>query len=289
MHYIVWRTYIPDRGRDLTGGVGLPHWRLMLADGQVLTGQSACNALTSQRIRLPDISSLLIPQAQYDALRYQPGVPAYFPAQKPPVWRVQYNRAYLLGLYAWPPVLSPTPPPTKNGQSGFFPNLDNQYIRAAFSRKLGKVVVLRGKLPTTPRTYGGEKIFQGDTQMRYVSFCMVESVLTTRVDGCLYDTQIPLRTGRMYTIVISRSYDRPRNATAKCGVGWLAWPKQGDGGKDHSFGYVQIRDMLPSPTFHHAVQDTVTPGDEKAVMGAYLPTATYSSKSAFQKLGCHMS
>ena len=33
---IVYRVYVPDRGRDLTGGVGLPEAELHLADGSVL-------------------------------------------------------------------------------------------------------------------------------------------------------------------------------------------------------------------------------------------------------------
>ncbi len=284
IHYLIWRTYVPDKGRDLRGGVALPTPVLTLANGTILKGQALCNAVTSQVHRLPDISSLLVPAAQYNALRYQPGVPAWFPAQKTPVWRVQYNRAYLLALYT--PGVTP-PNVTKSGQAGFFPNLHNQYVRAALNRKLGKVVVLRGKLPTTPATYGGEKTMKGGTQMRYVSFCMTESVLTTKVTGCLYDEQVPLHAGRQYTIVISRAADRPRTATAKCGVAWLAWSPAGDGGTDHDFGWLQMRNMLPSPSFHHAIQNTVKPGDEKAVMGPYLPTATYyKDKAAVQKLGC---
>ena len=44
---------------------------------------------------------------------------------------------------------------------------------------------------------------------------------------------------------------------------------------------------VPAASFHHAVQDTRTPGDEQAVMGAYLPTGTYyQDTKAFEKLGC---
>ena len=50
---------------------------------------------------------------------------------------------------------------------------------------------------------------------------------------------------------------------------------------------MQIRNMLPAPGFHHAIQDTRTPGDEHRVLGSYLPTATYySGKRAFERLGC---
>ena len=44
---------------------------------------------------------------------------------------------------------------------------------------------------------------------------------------------------------------------------------------DPDFGWFQIRDMLPSRSFKHAIQLTSTPGDEKDVMGPYLPKLTY--------------
>ncbi len=280
--YVVWRTYIPDRGRDLRGGVALPTPELTLADGTVLKGQELCNALSSQEPRLPDVSSLLIPPADYAKLADKTGKPAYFPAQDPAVWRVQYNRAYLLAL--WNGQVIPHPP--KGGTGGFFPNLHNQYVRAALHRKLGKVVALRGTMATTPSTFKGDKIMRS-TQLRYQSFCMNESVVTTRVMDCAYDEEIPLAKGRKYVVVTSRKADRPKNAIAKCGVAWVEWSPRGDGAADHDFGWMQIRNMLPAPGFHHAVQDTKAPGDEKRVLGAYLPSVKYySGKTQFEKLGC---
>ncbi len=279
---VVWRVYVPDRGRDLRGGVPLPRPELQLADGRVLTGQALCDALTSQQPRLPDPSALLLSQGQYDAMRYQPGKPAYFPAQRRPVWRALYSRAYLLALWTGEQI----PNPTRTGQTGFFPNLHNQYVRAALNRKLGKVVALRGRMATTPATSAGQR-FMKPTQLRYQSFCMNESPLTTQVMDCVYDEQVPLRAGRRYVVVTSRAADRPRNATKRCGVAWIRWSPRGDGGRDTDFGWMQIRTMLPSPAFHHAIQDTRTPGDEHRVMGAYLPDARYyRDRRAFERLGC---
>ncbi|MDV6275546.1 hypothetical protein R3Q06_18780 [Rhodococcus erythropolis] len=34
------------------------------------------------------------------------------------------------------------------------------------------------------------------------------------------------------------------------------------------------------------MHDTKTPGDEKAVMGQYLPDGQYTSKLAFEESGC---
>jgi ATP-dependent protease HslVU peptidase subunit len=38
LHAVLWRVYVPDRGRGLRGGVPLPEPELTLADGRVLTG-----------------------------------------------------------------------------------------------------------------------------------------------------------------------------------------------------------------------------------------------------------
>ena len=84
LHLLLWRVYVPDRGRDLRGGVPLPH-PVWARERRVETGQRLCDTLTSQVRRLPDLSALLISKAQYDSLRYQPGVPVYFPAKPRPV------------------------------------------------------------------------------------------------------------------------------------------------------------------------------------------------------------
>ena len=89
-----------------------------------------------------------------------------------------------------------------------------------------------------------------------------------------------------YTIVTSLARDRPSNATARCGVAFIPWPKDGDGAGHPDDGFLIVRNMLLSPSFHHAVQNTTTPGDEKAVLGAYYPRGTYTTKAAFQKPGC---
>jgi hypothetical protein len=88
------------------------------------------------------------------------------------------------------------------------------------------------------------------TQLRYQSFCMTESVRTTRTT-------------------------------------WIEWSKRGDGAGDRDFGSVQMRNMLPSPRVHRSIQDTRRPGDEKRVMGFYLPKVScYRTERAFERLGC---
>jgi len=287
------RIYIPNTGMDIRGGVALPEPELTLANGTVLTGQQACDALGSEVPQAIDPSALLLSTSQYNALRYQKDSHGkdihanYFPAlaKGVPNWRVQYTRQYLLNLYH--PEADPLQGATKAGQSGFFPNGDNQYVRNAINRKFGKIYALRGTLATTAVTHDSPTAIWAATQLRYQSFCMNESPKTTRVMDCVYDEEIPLRTGRKYLVVTSRAADRPSNATKACGVAWIEWSPRGDGGADTDFGWMQIRNMLPGASFTHAIQDTKVPGDEKSTLGAYLPTSKYySSKASFQKLGC---
>ena len=281
------RVYIPDKGKNIEGGVSLPTPELTLADGTVLTGQALCNAVGSEVPQALDPSALLLSADQYNALRYQPGKPAYFPALTggKPNWRVQYTRQYLLNLFH--PEADPMQGATKIGQSGFFPNGDNQYIRNAINRKFGKIYALRGTIATAAKTFNNPKGKWQATDLRYQSFCMNESPKTTRVMDCVYDEEVPLRAGRKYLVITSRAADKPKNATAKCGVAWIEWSPRGDGGTDTDFGWMQIRNMLPAAGFTHAVQNTVTPGDEKKVLGAYLPDSKYyADKKAFEKLGC---
>jgi hypothetical protein len=124
----------------------------------------------------------------------------------------------------------------------------------------------------------------GRGQVRYTSFCMNEAPVTTRVTDCAFDEQIPTNRRGIYTIVVSRKGDRPRTARASCGKDWIKWSKRGDGYQDPDFGWFQIRNMLPSRGFKHAIQLTSTPGDEKAVMGRYLPRLKYyKSARAFMR------
>ena len=274
---------MPDTGRDLTGGVGLPDAELQLADGTVLSGADACAALqvTDKLLPIP----FLTPE-QYSALRDKPGAPAGFPALNPTAFRAFYNGQLRSRCdYSLNPAVDcfPATPPQRS--VALYPNVDNQYIYALTSRDFGQALVLRGKLPTTPRTFNRNPRM-GQGQLRYWSICQNEGLLTTAVEDCLYDEQIPVDRHGNYTIVTSLPADRPRNATARCGVAYLPWPARGDGAGHPNDGRLLVRNMLPAPDFHNAAQDTRTPGDEAAVLGPYLPKTEYTTTKQFERLGC---
>lgn len=275
---VLYRLYLPDKNRDRTGGAGLPEPVLTLADGQELRGAEACEALESDP-KTPSLS--LLPMDKYQALREQPGRPSTFPADQDVSWHTYYNSQYFFEcLY----LSRCDSEPARTG--GQYSNIDNQYVTAFVNRQFGEVLVLRGRLPKTPATLGRAPFAADDAQMRYWSLCSNEASATTRAQDCVFDEQVPTDEDGWYTIVVSRAEDRPANADARCGVAWLEWPERGDGAGHLDDGLLLLRNMLPSPDFGQAVQDTRSPGDEREVMGDYLPTSTYTSQDQFEQEGC---
>jgi hypothetical protein len=278
---LLYRVYEPDSftAKELTGGVGLPIVELHLADGTVQTGQAACATLQAKSGRLPVIT---LPKGLYESLRSPAGKPVTFPADPKPTFRAFYSVGFMVSCWY---QLNCAGSPARTG--GQYSNIDNQYVAAFVNRGFaaGPVLVLKGKLPKTPKT-ARDVNKTGSGEMRYWSICQNESLYTTKGAGCLYDAQVPVDEHGNYTIVTSRAADRPRNATARCGVGFIPWPKDGDGDGHRNDALLIVRNMLPATGFHRAIQNTRTPGDEAKVMGAYLPKGTYTTKAKFQKHGC---
>ncbi len=218
---------------------------------------------------------------------------AAFPATETENWRGQFTRKYL--LQAWTgegPGIGAETSPLKEGGGGFFPNIDNNYERDLLSRTFGKVVVAKGKLPTSPETYENETGTLPATssfQDRYTSFCMNQSPRTTMVMACVYDEQIPTNENRDYTIAVSRPEDKPKNAVPFCGVAWIPWSREGDGEEapetNEEFGMLQMRTMLPNRSFGHAAQNVVKAGTDREVMGEYLPKVSYNAEASTFEAG----
>lgn len=275
---LLYRVYLPDRGRDITGGVGVPQPRLTLADGTVLTGLAACEALGASTAK-PAVA--VFPMPTYLALRNQADRPETFPAHADPLWMSYYNLQFGVQCIYYDRCSGT---PARVNQQ--YANIDNKYVSAQTSTGFGDVLVLRGRLPVTPRTLAREPWMDVEVDMRYWSLCTNESMATTRVEDCVYDEDVVTDSDGWYTIVVTRAEHRPVNATTRCGVTWLEAPVRGDGAGHLGDGLLLMRNMLPSPDFAHAVQDTRVPGDERTVMGDYLPTSRYSTLAGFEERGC---
>ncbi|QER39656.1 hypothetical protein F2A31_07985 [Acinetobacter suaedae] len=277
---LVYRVYVPNKGKDLLGGVTLPKVELTTRQGEVLNGQAACDALKAVN---KTATGVYIDPNTYAAARKNN------PAKEIPVWRTSYNMAADIQCVFYG-VCDTNP----KRNVAYYANLDNQYISTFLDRSIKPIVVIRGKIPRVPKTLNGEDHFDSrNAQLRYWSMCQNE-FYSQKVSDCLFDENITINPDGKYTIVTSIASDRPNNATKECGVDFLKWSENGDGfsmvsgREDHKTdARVNVRNMLPVNNFQSAIQNTKTPGDEAEVLGEYLPQAKYFTKEEFEALGCN--
>ena len=82
--------------------------------------------------------------------------------------------------------------------------------------------------------------------------------------------------------MVSRAADRPRNATLQCGIAWLPMADDGDGAVDDDVTVLQLRHMLGTGDFKHAIQGVTNQGTMERDMGEYYPRGRYLTTSAFE-------
>ena len=177
-------------------------------------------------------------------------------------------------------------PPVDEG--GFASNPDTRYLINAVSLRFGRVITISARMPRVPPTFPASPRL-APFDLRYWSVCTGSAPTSGLGYDCVFDQQVPLRTGRRYTIVVSRPTDRPRNARRACGYEWLNFGRgerhpDGSGRPDLSFFYMRF--MAPNPRWAQAPQRVTSPGQEAAVMGPYFPRSAYTSKAAFERRGC---
>jgi hypothetical protein len=292
---ILYRVYVPDRGLDYAGGEPVPSVKLTLADGSVLRGHDACEALSSnpkapEETFAPNLAALVMPLAHWKELSHRKGVPATFPARYPADWRGAYDSDDSRDRFALKPLDYSDPKiPTPSKLAGSdYPNVFNTSLRSFINRELGKVVVIRLKPWKTVKTYDrGQYFANAGTEMRFWSIDLSESPATTRVVDGVFDEEFPVNSDGSVTFVASSEQDRPRFATKACGVGWANWKSRGDGAGNPNFGWLSIRNMLPDPETTDSFFALKRPGDERQVLGEHYPELKYyNDAAAFDALGC---
>jgi len=280
---ILYRVYVPDRGRSLAGGTGLPKPSLRLADGTVLTGQAMCDQLESTH----DYTGSLMPPAVYQALLNSPGKdPATNPALPGFLFKKFFNMPNVLAGFgdeqtqrdAW--AKNPTPAGTQ------YNNNDARYMTGPYSFRYGDNLVIHGRAPTTPKTLNGQRR-TGPGQLVEWDLCGIQALTTTRTYRCLFDEQIPVRgKDRKFIVAVTKAEVRPWNAKRKCGVAWLPADPEGDGAGRPDAGTLITRNILPSAGFDQSIWNVTSPFTAREEMGAYYPKGTYMSKKSFQSHGC---
>lgn len=286
---LIYRLYLNDKGTDLTGNAGLPEVGLLMPDGKVLKGQQMCQKIGSPKVGSNQrfITTPLFPKQIYLKLRDYKGASPQHPARYPLFWRKFIHAKHTIVPFLPPAKASALLVKTRNIEymGGYFSNIDNAYIVTEIDTGFGDIIVLKGKLPKTPRTLDSNPIME-DSELRYWSLCENESTVTTQVVSCVYDEEVQLDKERRYTIVISKKNKRPKNSTKTCGITWLDWGENGDGVGKKSAGKLIMRNMKAHPNFRSSIQSVPYIGDEAAIMKKYLPEATYMTKQEFEKRGC---
>lgn len=268
------RIYLPDTGTGDTGGVALPQINLVSADGtrRALPGCQVLNvpkhniqqALAASGEAVPLVGPGLLGQNPVHWRRYTNAVSA--------VLSLGLDNMLTGSFYDQLAAALDSILPT----GGFFEAPDNKYLLATASREFGQVLQLRGTKPTTPRTASGERVM-GSGQLRYWSMCTFSQA--SSLYNCANDEDVPNRADNNFVVVASTAAARPANARRACGVAWIPL-----GPVPQTF--LMMRNMLPSPTFTHAVQNSKV-GTEKQTLGAYYPTSTYfKTTQDFEALGC---
>jgi hypothetical protein len=284
---VLYRVYIPDRGRDGAGGTGLPTPSLRLQDGTVLTGQALCDEMNS----IHDYTNTLLPQGVFSNLIQGKGPTETATNPASPTVRLgkYFNLPTSLARYLTPEELETAWALNPEYEGTQYDNSDARYMTGAFSFDFGQVVVLKGTLPTTPRTLNGEKKMTGGQLVAW-DMCIVQSLVTTKTHRCVFDEQLPLRgrDGRQYTIAISRPENRPANAVVRCGVWWMPADPAGDGAGRPNVGQLLTRNVLPSSRFKQSSWAVETPfaADAMKTMGTYYPKGSHMSKKQFERSGC---
>jgi len=258
------RVYVPDKGLDNTGGVGLPQvtWEP--------TSATAAPSVTSpcRDLAKPTVSTITDSYANQDG----PDSGPPFPGRPQPVWHKFMNLcqagrdAYFDNEYGDQIPDGGNDPCGNFGSGGFLSNMDNAYVSAPISRGFGKLLVIRAKAPTFAATYPHAKRMPSGVQLRYWSFCQNDP-FSQRYIACLRDDQVKLDKRRFFTLVVSRPADRPA-----CAKNWIAWGPQ-------TQGVMIYRHMLPDPGFSGAIQQA-SYGAEQQSMGDYFPTARYLKSSS---------
>lgn len=282
------RNYVPDGSRDLYGGVALPVMELQQADGSVLSGDAAC-AATDAPLRGKQVPTAVSPTVWVALTHMFSSDSSTAPAKPFEVQPLEmfFNRFHLLAR-----LFLPSLPTHKLAEQkgGFWSNADTRYGYRFINQQHGKVYALRGKLPTTPKTWHGDGGPLAQADMTYWSVCTAMGMSSGMTVDCVYDEMLEptLDAQRRYAIVVSRAVDRPSNATEKCGVTWMEWGN-GDGivGGTPDHGLIINRNTEPSRDFKHSWFSVKQEGAEREAMGEYLPQlVNFHEKQQFEALGC---
>ena len=226
------RYYAPDKSRGTLAGVPLPKVMYELADGRQFFLQVDPTTWT-KRMNYTQAARRTEPQEPPETSGPKVG------------WGKQWGlfRAILSGVLNHWKLASKDyirrldkgvcargedmPPPGNYEPSATTCTYIN-YLNRGMALGRGKICVLTGRLPTTPKTCDGQAVMEG-AQARYWSLTGYD-ISMPKDNGyagaaihSIMDEDIVVDRQRRYVMVFSRAEDRPKNAIAENGVTWVNW------------------------------------------------------------------
>jgi len=184
----------------------------------------------------------------------------------------------------------------------------NSYLSRPFVLEPGKVLVITGKLPTTPNTRGGAAAMTPAEARywsisRYVPWTSITSGFQEQMGeglclGSLMDDEVIVDEQNRYIIVYSKPEDRPANARPENGVTWQSlgptnfgsltirwmsvWPDHFlEAHSPHSQNIPWATGAWSQDTYDSSLVGTNQPG----VMGPYHPVIHAMTTQEFEALG----
>lgn len=176
------------------------------------------------------------------------------------------------------------------------------YLNRGMALGPGRICVLTGRLPTTPRTRSGEKTLT-PAQARYWSLTGYD-IAWPEKDGfggaalhSVMDEDIVTDAAHNYVIVLSRPEDRPANAAPSSGVTWVNWgPTARVSWTLRWMSTPPEHDFPLSPHQGHLGWETDWAGlhfdptrlgtnTRAGFLGAYQPLVHYLTRAEFERLG----
>ncbi|MGH3365273.1 MAG: hypothetical protein ACRDOW_11165 [Nocardioidaceae bacterium] len=185
--------YLPDRGRDGSGDVGLPTYTATLADGSELSADELRDKFNRPLLGgTPGGMSVEDWRALCSAPDNDPALtPETTPARDPVVLERYFNNQYtLIGIFKAPEVRAKI---SSAVETGFGGDPVTTFLMAFVSRRFGPVLVIRGTMPLFPDTYMGDDgqglAVMTDWESRYWSVIMSEAPPSGMGTDALTDRQ----------------------------------------------------------------------------------------------------
>jgi hypothetical protein len=297
------RYYAPDKSAGTLGGVPLPKVLYQLPDGRQFYINADFSQLLAQENKMEPLPSTRPqePTAEYEKLTFgwskMWGIFRKL-LENPLIKNEQYVRDMDRGVAGrGEELLSPC-----NLEPSATTCTYINYLGRGMALGRGKIAVLTGTLPTTPKTRESEPVMTA-AQARYWSLTsyMKYPNFTEKFTGgvvtSVMDDEIITDSQGRYILVYSRSEDRPQNATAAQGITWINWGPLGSITwtlrwmsiyPDWSFPQAPDEKNLGWATDVASVRynpNLIGQNNQQGFLGAYQPVVHYLTTQQFEALG----